>query len=119
MFLMDIPDKNSNDKLKHILSESRLEMPFTDFENRLMTRINKEVQAEKYIDRNIRLSWLFFSLGTVFGLLLSVIFSPAASIFGFSLSKLIIPLYVVSAAILLLFIEQLTTFTLNHKKLRR
>ena len=116
MFLMDIQNKNSEDKLKRLLSESRLEMPFDDFEDRLMARINKKVSNEKYIDRNIRFSWLFFALGTVFGLLLSVILSPVKSAMGIPFSGLMIPLYIIGVTLIFLFIDQLITFTLNRKK---
>jgi len=116
MFLMDIPNKNSDEELKRLLSESRLEIPSDDFENRLMTRIKTEVKKERSIDRNIRLSWLFFVLGTAFGLLLSVILSPVKTILGFPVSGLRLPVYIVGATLLLLFVEQLANITLERKK---
>ena len=115
---MDIPNKNRDDELKQLLRDSRLEMPFDDFEERVMSHLKKEVQSEKSIDRNIRLSWLFFVLGTAFGLLVSVIISPVTSILGFSVSKLMIPLYIVGATLLLLFFEQLVNITIERKKHR-
>ncbi len=116
MFLMDIFSKNSDDKLKRLIGESKLEMPFSDFEARLMSRINNEVSSEKVITKNIRLSWLFFSLGTLFGILLTIILNPSNIIFGVPVSKLTIPLYVIGVTIFFLMFEQLLKLTLNHKK---
>jgi hypothetical protein len=111
---MDIVSKNSDDKLKQLIGESKLEMPFSDFEDRLMSRINSEVSNEKAITKNIRLSWLFFGLGTLFGILLTIILNPTNTIMGIPLSKFIIPLYVTGATLFFLMAEQL--LTLNHKK---
>jgi len=116
MFLMDMPNKNSEDKLKRLLNESRLQMPFDDFEDRLMVRINKKVRTERSIDKNIRLSWIFFALGTIFGLLLSVIVSPVKSILGFPVSGLTIPFFILGVTLLLLFVEKLVNITLDRKK---
>lgn len=113
---MDIISKNSDDKLKRLIGESRLEMPFSDFEARLMSRINNTVSNEKVITKNIRLSWLFFSLGTLFGVLLTIILNPTGVILGVPLSKLTIPMYVVGVTIFFLMVEQLLKLTLNHRK---
>jgi len=119
MFLMDIPNKNSEDNLKRLIKDSRLEMPFSDFEDKVMDRIKNEVSNEKVIDRNIRLSWLFFVLGTVFGMLLSVILSPVNTILGISVSKLFLSFYIVSGTLLLLFVEHLWELTFKHRKQRQ
>ena len=114
---MDIPDNNkSDDKLKDLLSNSRLEMPFTDFEDKVMANIKKEVQKEKEIDRSLRLSWLFFALGTTFGLLLSIILSPGTTILGIPVDKLAIPAYITGGTLLLLFVEKLLQLTIEQKK---
>ena len=110
---MDIVSKNSDDKLKQLIGESKLEMPFSDFEDRLMSRINIEVSNEKAITKNIRLSWLFFGLGTLFGILLTIILNPTNAIMGIPLSKFTIPLYVIGAALFFLMAEQLLNLTLN------
>ena len=115
---MDMSNKNRDDELKQLLKDSRLEMPFEDFEERVMSRLKKDAQSEKSIDRNIRLSWLFFVSGTAFGLLLSAIISPVTSILGFPVSKLMIPLYIAGATLLLLFFEQLVNITIERKKHR-
>ncbi len=116
MFLMDITKNNSEDKLKKLISKSKLEIPFSDFEERVMQSIKKEVDNQKVINRNIRLSWLFFTLGTAFGLLLSVILSPVSTILGFPVSKLILPVYITGGTLLLLFVEQLLKLTLIHRR---
>ena len=111
---MDIPD-NNNDMLKKLLSDSKLEMPFSGFEDRVMHSIRNKVRTEQSINRNINLSWLFFALGTAFGLLLSVIISPATTIWGFPTAKLMLSSYIIGGTLILLFVEQLVTFTLKRK----
>ncbi|NPA36978.1 MAG: hypothetical protein GXO47_09030 [Chlorobi bacterium] len=114
---MDIPDNsNKDDRLKELLGSSRLEMPFPDFEDKVMDRIKEEVREGKAIDKNLRLSWIFFALGTAFGLLLSVILSPSSIVFGFPVSKLAIPAYITGGTLFLLFLEQLFKFTFERKK---
>ena len=113
---MDIISENSDDRIKRLIGESKLEMPFSDFEARLMNRINSEVSNERAITKDIRLSWLFFGLGTLFGILLTVILNPNFVVLGIPASKLSIPLYVVGVTLFFLMVEQLLKLTLSHRK---
>ncbi|MDT8402771.1 MAG: hypothetical protein RQ743_13870 [Bacteroidales bacterium] len=73
-------EKNNNhDKyFRELLSGRRKEMPFSDFEDELMTEIRREHARNNSQVKNIKLSWIFFFLGMVAGIVL-VIISPVLS----------------------------------------
>ncbi len=48
-------------------------MPFTDFEETVMHRIHRETSFEQILSRDRKLSFLFFGLGTIFGLIINFI----------------------------------------------
>ena len=68
-------EKNNNhDKyFRELLSGSSREMPFSDFEEELMSDIGREHEKKNSIIRNIKLSWLFFILGLVSGITLAIV----------------------------------------------
>ncbi len=64
------------DKLvRELMEYSGREMPFVDFEDRLMVHIYKEAKTSRSFLNDIRLSCFFFVLGTLFGLILNIIVS--------------------------------------------
>lgn len=58
----------SDEKFARIMKKSRLEMPFSDFEENVMQRIQREAKNKNIIFNNMRLSLLFFLLGSIFGI---------------------------------------------------
>ncbi len=67
-------DNVNNDRLlSELMQKSQLEMPFTDFEEMVMHRINSEVKQKDLLLRYRKLSFLFFVLGTGFGLAINFI----------------------------------------------
>ena len=61
--------------VRELMEKSGREMPFTDFEDKLMAQIHKEADASRSFLKDIKLSWFFFVLGTLFGLILNIIVS--------------------------------------------
>ncbi len=75
----------SKDKFSGLMRKGKLEMPFTDFEDNTMRRIQAELKYKGSIRRNFRVSFIFFVLGTAFGLIGNSILSNADEfIFGLS-----------------------------------
>jgi len=69
-------EKNSNDKiLKEILAKASSEMPFPDFEDELMSKINEQEVEEKAVQegyrRGVAFSWVFFVVGIISGVVLT------------------------------------------------
>ena len=61
----------SNEKLfSQLMKKGKLEMPFDDFEDTMMTKIKLDAIRGKLIMKEKRISILFFALGTLLGLFL-------------------------------------------------
>lgn len=56
---------------KELMSGSKLEMPFSDFEDHVMREIEGKLAHKHGIAKEIKLSWLFFIAGSIFGILIS------------------------------------------------
>ncbi len=52
---------------KELMALSRLQQPFSDFEECMMLRIAKERQVKTAAHRYRKIAWLFFALGTLLG----------------------------------------------------
>lgn len=104
-----MPDFNSTNKqFSKLMKRSKLEMPYSDFEENVMHRIRKEVLHRKVFSTDIKISFFFFLLGTVFGL--QVNFSLQHSqqtIFGISAETTLLLFQVI---FVLLFLTQLENF---------
>jgi hypothetical protein len=57
--------------IRGLMLKSEAKMPFSDFEDKLMEKIHLEEKSSRSFLKDVKLSWFFFSVGTLFGLLLS------------------------------------------------
>lgn len=90
-------------------------MPFSDFEEKLMSKIHQEARRSNSVLKNVKLSWLFFSIGTFFGLFLSVVANQFTdTILGFPSQKVFFILQVIFAILLLTQFSNL--FELTRKR---
>lgn len=98
--------------IRELMGKSAREMPFVDFENKLMEQINKEVNTSRSFHKDIKLSWFFFIAGTFFGLLLSILAGQInRTIFGFPAQQIILIAQVVFAILLLSQFDKLIELT--------
>ena len=65
---------------KNIISKSKLEVPFSDFEDVVMSEINKQVVVP-FTSRELKFSLLFFVLGTIVGIIISVALANIKGLF--------------------------------------
>ena len=99
---------NTDDYFRNILSKSKLELPFPDFEDQVMYQIEKKNALEPPSAKDIKLSCIFFILGTAFGLFISLILPKIQeSIFGIDLTKLAVPFQIGFVILVFLQIDQL------------
>jgi uncharacterized membrane protein YoaK (UPF0700 family) len=56
-------------EFSELMQHARLKMPFSDFEERTVARIQKERKVREASKRYRKLSWIFFLLGAVLGAL--------------------------------------------------
>jgi len=103
-------------KLKSLLRESKLEMPFPDFEERLMDTIKSAHVKKKSVLKDIHLSWLFFSIGSIFGLAASFIIpSFQKSIWGFEIQYLQYPLMIFVSLLIIWQFDAMIKLTVRQK----
>lgn len=105
-----MPDKLPSDHIfSRLLKHSRLEMPFSDFEERTMARIKKESLAKSSLTRHKNLAVLFFILGTGFGFALTFYLSlPETNIAGIPSDTLLL---LCRAAYVFVVLTQLNSIT--------
>jgi len=70
---MENNNNNHDSYFRELLSGSRRDMPFSDFEDELMSEIRREYEKNSSFIKNIKLSWLFFFLGMISGMILVII----------------------------------------------
>lgn len=111
-------DNNFEDaQLQELLSKSKKEMPFLDFEENIMLEIYKENERNRSIIKDIKLSWLFFAFGFASGIALTSVFSRFnESILGLSPDKIVVPIQLILSLIFLFLLEKLIkiSFFENH-----
>lgn len=107
--------KNINEQeeiyFRELMSKSRLEMPFSDFDDSVMTQIEQNNVQTQGITRDIKLSWLFFIIGSVFGVMISLILPQIPyKIFGFDPKNIAICFQIIFVVLLFTQIEALLGF---------
>ncbi len=95
-----------------MMSKSSSEMPFPDFEDRMMEQIRKEEENSRSFLKNVKLSWFFFIAGAVFSLVISTIFGQMdTSILGFPAQRVVLIAQTVFAILLLSQFDRLIELT--------
>jgi hypothetical protein len=103
--------------LKGLIQKSQLEMPFSDFEENLMQRILKETNYKTALSRDKKLSFFFFIIGTLLGLVINFFFQKETfSFLGVSPETGMLLFQVI---FVLLFLTQLDGFLKLAGKLKR
>lgn len=104
---------NKEDAFVDLMKSSKLEMPFSDFEDVVMQQIEESTIHKSEISKQLRLSKFFFILGSLFGIIISIL-----------LSQIQEPIFNVSPNVIAL-VFQITFATLfftqieNYIKIRR
>jgi hypothetical protein len=87
--------------IQELMGKSRMKMPFTDFEEQLMQKIHKEAITSRSSGKEIKLSWFFFVVGTLFGLMLNfIVMEMNKTILGLPLQRLML----ISQALFIIFL---------------
>ena len=98
--------------IRELMEKSRREMPFVDFENKLMEQIHMEADRSRSFLKDVKLSWFFFIIGSCFGLFLSVIAGQTKEIIlGFPAQQIILVAQVVFVVLLLSQFDKLIELT--------
>jgi len=100
---------------REIMSKSRLELPFSDFEDNVMLQI----ECQNAVSKELKLSWIFFILGSVFGIILSIFIAQLREpIFGIQPINLTLFFAIIFASTLFTQIDTLIKFSrrINSKE---
>jgi len=98
--------------IHELMGKSGREMPFADFENKLMEQIRKEAGNSRSFLKDVKLSWFFFIVGTCFGLFLSVIAGQInKTILGFPAQRIVFLTQIVFVILLLTQFDRLIELT--------
>ena len=104
-------ETDSEQTFREMMSKSRLEVPFPDFEDKIMGFIEKKLSSKVSISRDIKLSWVFFILGSTFGIIVTILLPKIQQpVFGIDIDNLIIPFLIIFSFLLLSQIDSLTDF---------
>jgi hypothetical protein len=100
--------------IRELMGKSGVKMPFLDFEEQLMQQIHKEATTSHSFRKDVKLSWFFFVVGTLFGLLLNfIVMEMNKTIFGFPLQRLMLIIQALFVIFLLFQFDKLIALTKN------
>jgi hypothetical protein len=98
--------------IHELMGKSGAKMPFTDFEDKLMHQIHKEADTSRSFQKNVKLSWFFFTVGTLFGLFLNMIVGEMnKTIFGLPAHRFVMIVQSIFVILLLLQFDKLIELT--------
>jgi hypothetical protein len=106
-------DNNEQEEIyfRELMSKSKLKMPFSDFEDNVMMQIERKIVHQQGIAKDIKLSWLFFVVGTTFGIMISWILPRIPQkIFGIDPKSLAICFQIIFVVLIFTQIEALLGF---------
>ena len=91
-------------------------MPFSNFEDDTMWKIEQNLRHRKNVFKDLRLSGLFFGLGTGFGLLINTLLLRNQLLPpGFSPGQLVLPFQVLFVLFVLLQLEKIVRLVIKMK----
>lgn len=103
---MELQDKN----IKEIVSYSKLELPFSDFDQRMLQRIKEYEVRKKLAEKNRFLSQLSFLFGVILGFVLNYLVIENADLFVHSIEvrgKLTFAMQLIYVALIIVFADKL------------
>src|SRR5680860_732449 len=75
---------------RKIMQHSKLEIQFPDFEETVMEKIHAKETSRRSVRKNLKISWIFFFIGTFFGLFVTEFFADIRVPFLGENSKLVL-----------------------------
>ncbi len=103
---------------KEIMSNSKLNIPSRNFDDDVMRLIEKRLSKKVSITRDIKLSWIFFILGSTFGIIATIVLSKLKeSFWGIPLDKLVILFLIIFSFLVTTQLDSLIDFYKKKRKL--
>jgi len=83
-------DTMKESEFKNMIQNSKLEIQFPDFENKVMEQVYAKEASRRSVWKNLKISWIFFFVGTFFGIFVTQFLSDIQIPFLGADSKLIL-----------------------------
>ena len=98
---MDMREKEFNDdEFYTIMKKGRQTMPFDDFEDKVMDKIHYEYSYKGEVSNKLKLSLIFFIIGTFSGITLTLLFFVFGNpVFGINPKTLALPILFIIAVV--------------------
>lgn len=95
-----VEDEFYDDELYAIMKKGRRTMPFDDFDEKVMNKIHIKYGYKTAVSNNLKLSLIFFIIGTLSGITLTLLFMVFGKpVWGLNPETLALPiLFVIAAA---------------------
>jgi hypothetical protein len=107
-------DKEEETFFTELMSRSKLNVPFSDFDDKVMELIELGQMKKRNTQKEIKLSWIFFLTGSVFGIFISIALPMfQESFMGINIDRFIIPFQII---FVLLFVSQINNLLAYYKK---
>ncbi len=107
-------EKSEETFFNELMSKSKLTFPFLDFEDNVMRIVDSNQKKRNIIYRELKLSWIFFLLGSLFGITISILLPKFQEpVFGLSVDKFTIPIQIL---FIFLFVTQLNNLIDYYSK---
>lgn len=104
-------ETNTEEKFfRELLSKSKLVVPITDFDDNVMRLIEKRLSKKGAVARDLKLSWIFFIIGSTFGLIVSIVLPKFLVSEGITFEKFSISLLLVFSFLIVTQLENLINF---------
>lgn len=110
--MLSMSNKNPNDQLfSDAMKRSKLSMPFSDFEERMMARIHREEVARDSMAIYRKLAMFFFSCGTIVGFVLTYFLTlPDMGMMGMSSDTVVLLCRLMYVSIVLIQLNSILKF---------
>jgi hypothetical protein len=107
-------EKSEETFFNELMSKSKLNVPFSDFDDKVMRLVELSHKKRNSTQKDIKLSWIFFLAGSFFGTFISITLPKFQEpVLGFSIDKFTIPFQILFA---LLFVTQINNLLDYYKK---
>ena len=109
--------KEEDQAFYQLMQKSKVDMPFSDFEDKMMRKIHQEVQYRQSIFQDIKISTLFFMMGTVFGIMTTILLPKLdRDFFGIASDDLLLPFQIIFIILFLTHLESLIKLLRSQTK---
>ena len=109
-------DLHRDDQLRQFMKESELDMPFDDFEDKVMGSIEESLQKQRITTLLIKRSWFFYVIGLLLGFASTTLIGRMKIPEQYHPGLIIYSLQFLMAIAFLFGLERLIVFTMKHKQ---